>query len=423
HVLFRNSIIYIISKLLNSGIPFLLLPILTRYLTPAEYGMVATYEIVFAIMVILVSLNSDRAVVVKYFKLDKAQLKTFIGNTFIIAFGSFLVFFIFTLLTKNILSHYLKIPANWIISIPIISLSFFVIRLTLSLWEMKEKPIQFGIFQTALTVFNLGLSIYLVTVLNITWKGRLLGIIFSYLFFSLLGTYELIRKKVIQIKFDKAHFQSIINFGLPLIPHTLAAWVFFATDRIFINTMIGVDITGIYTVGYQIGALLAILMSAFNQAWVPFVYRKLKDATFKTKSRIVQFTYLGFVLIFLMAVFINYISPWILKIFVDEAFYSANDFVFWILLGSIARGMYFLVVAYIFYTEKTYIMTYVTSFYALLNIILNYFFIKANGAIGAAQATALVLFLNFVTIWIMSMKVYDMPWFTFLGTKGANEQQ
>ncbi|MBU1997391.1 MAG: oligosaccharide flippase family protein, partial [Candidatus Omnitrophica bacterium] len=124
HVLFRNSIIYIISKLLNSGIPFLLLPILTRYLTPAEYGMVATYEIVFAIMVILVSLNSDRAVVVKYFKLDKAQLKTFIGNTFIIAFGSFLVFFIFTLLTKNILSHYLKIPANWIISIPIISLSF-----------------------------------------------------------------------------------------------------------------------------------------------------------------------------------------------------------------------------------------------------------------------------------------------------------
>jgi len=43
-VLFKNTFIYTLLQLINSGIPFLLLPVLTRYLTPEDYGMIATYN-------------------------------------------------------------------------------------------------------------------------------------------------------------------------------------------------------------------------------------------------------------------------------------------------------------------------------------------------------------------------------------------
>lgn len=41
--LFRNARIYTVANALNSAIPLLLLPILTRYLSPEEYGMVAMF--------------------------------------------------------------------------------------------------------------------------------------------------------------------------------------------------------------------------------------------------------------------------------------------------------------------------------------------------------------------------------------------
>ena len=41
----RSSIIYLLSTLLNRAVPLLLLPVLTRYLTPAEYGTIAILQV------------------------------------------------------------------------------------------------------------------------------------------------------------------------------------------------------------------------------------------------------------------------------------------------------------------------------------------------------------------------------------------
>jgi Na+-driven multidrug efflux pump len=42
--------------------------------------------------------------------------------------------------------------------------------------------------------------------------------------------------------------------------------------------------------------------------------------------------------------------------------------------------------------------------------VLNYFFINAFGAIGAAQATSVVFFIKFILVWVLSAKVHKMPW-------------
>ncbi|GAI91605.1 unnamed protein product, partial [marine sediment metagenome] len=57
-----------------------------------------------------------------------------------------------------------------------------------------------------------------------------------------------------------------------------------------------------------------------------------------------------------------------------------------------------------------YILAWITLMSAVINIGLNYFLIKANGAIGAAQATTITFFISFILTWILSAKVYQMPW-------------
>ena len=70
-VLFKNTFIYTLLQLINKGIPFLLLPILTRYLTTNDYGMIATYNTFVGILAIFIGLSMPGAVGVNYFQLKK----------------------------------------------------------------------------------------------------------------------------------------------------------------------------------------------------------------------------------------------------------------------------------------------------------------------------------------------------------------
>ena len=51
--LVKNIFIYTSSNILKSTLPFLLLPVLTRYLSPADYGIIATFEVLLMFFTIL----------------------------------------------------------------------------------------------------------------------------------------------------------------------------------------------------------------------------------------------------------------------------------------------------------------------------------------------------------------------------------
>jgi O-antigen/teichoic acid export membrane protein len=74
--------------------------------------------------------------------------------------------------------------------------------------------------------------------------------------------------------------------------------------------------------------------------------------------------------------------------------------------------MYFMVVNYISYVEKTYYQAIITVSVGLVNVPLNYFLILEFGAVGSGMAFACSFFLLFVFTWILSGKLYSMPWFT-----------
>ena len=211
----------------------------------------------------------------------------------------------------------------------------------------------------------------------------------------------------------KTYVKDALVFGIPLIPHAFGGWVITWIDRIFINSMVSVAATGIYTVGYQVGMIIGLLAISFNRAWTPFLFEKLKENNSASKLRIVKFTYLYGVGIIVLALALSLVAPWFLEFFVSKDFHCAYKYVFWIALGYAANGMYFMVVNYIFYVKKTYILAWVTFFSAGINIVLNYFFIKANGAIGAAQATTITFFISFILTWILSARVYKMPWLLY----------
>jgi len=390
---------------------------MTRYLTPTDYGIVATFNVLLAVMVVFVGLSMNGAISVNFFKLNKDELKEYIGNVFFILFFSFLLVFSIVYILKSNFSFFTKFPENWISFIVIIALCQSIYSINIGLWQVEQKSLPYGLFQISSTILNVSLSLIFVVLLCWGWQGRILGVIITSVIFGLLSIFVIYKREYIKFFFNKKYIKDALFFGIPLIPHALGGWMITGIDRIFINTMVNVGATGIYTVGYQIGKIIGLLASSFNLAWAPFLFNKLKENNYSTKLKIVKFTYLYSVCIILAALALSFVAPYFLKFFVSANFYSAYKYVLWIALGYAFKGMYFMVVNYIFYVKKTYILAWVTFFSAGVNVVLNYFFIKANGAIGAAQATTITFFIQFVLTFVLSSRVYKMPWNVFIFKK------
>ena len=90
-MMFRNSFIFIFFELVNKSIPFALLPIITRYLTPYDYGIIASFLGLVSFLLIFVGLSGHSAININFFKLNRDNLGSYIASVlFILLFTIFL---------------------------------------------------------------------------------------------------------------------------------------------------------------------------------------------------------------------------------------------------------------------------------------------------------------------------------------------
>ncbi|MBI4395890.1 MAG: oligosaccharide flippase family protein [Elusimicrobia bacterium] len=408
--LFQSTAVYSVSRILNAAIPFLIMPVLTRYMTPADYGIVAMFGVIQGIANPFVGLSLHGAVSVKYFDKKDPDLSRYIGNcVLIILANACIAFLILQLLAKPV--HSLtQFPGSWLWAVVFGSACQAIIFIVMILWQVEHKALIFGVFQNLQTAMNIGLSIVFVVLLHMNWRGRIGAHVITVFFFALIGGLFLVKSKKIDMEPKGDHIRHALRFGVPLIPHAIGGFLISQSDRVFIAKMVSLADAGIYSVAFQLALAIEMLAASFNQAYSPWLFNQLSKDDRNIKKMVVKLTYSYFAGILVIALIFSAVAPWFLSFFVGKDFVGAQRYIFWLSLGFSFSGMYYMVTNYIFFANKTAYLAAVTFGVALLNIVLNYALITLNGAVGAAQASALALFASFVLTWIVSARVYKMPW-------------
>jgi len=409
--LVKNTFIYTLLQLINKGIPFFLLPILTRYLSTDDYGLIASYNTFLGFIAIFVGLSIAGAVNVNYFHLSKEKLKVYIGNTFLLLFISAFIVSIFIFPLKDFIYQYLSLSVEWLYIAVLVAFMQNITGINLILWQSEQRAKPFAIYEIMETITNVSISLFLVIVLNYGWEGRVSATAIAAILFGLFSFIFIFKRGYSTLKYSLHNIKDALNFGIPLIPHRLALWMRAGIDIIFITSIIGVSATGVYSVGYQLGAVIGIVSMAFNNAYSPYLFKKLKMINQKEKNNIVKFTYLYFLGVIILALIISYVFSLLLPYVVAESFQEANQYIVWVALAYSFNGMYLMVVNYIFYVKKTYLLSMVTISTSILHVVLSYTLIQINGAIGAAYASLISFLVTFLLVWRISAKVYPMPWF------------
>ncbi len=409
----RASFWFLICAFMQKGISIIVTPIFTRLMTTDEYGEFSVFISWLGIISVIVSMNLYAGVysqgLVKFEDRRDEYASSLQGLSLFLVLLWSIVYFAFHGFWNRLFS----------LSTYKMVCMFFLIWTTsvFQLWAMKER-VDFRYRKLAMvTVFASLLApilgiIGILFVLKDKVMARILSMVitsffaYSWMFFS-----QLKRGKRF---FSREFWKYAFLFNLPLIPHYLSMTILNSADRIMIERICGSDKAGIYNLAYSISQIMIIFNTASLQAIEPWLYKKIKARSTGDISRV---AYPSFVLIAVVNILLILFAPEVIKIFAPEEYYEAIY-----VIPPVAMSVYFMFLytffaVFEFYYEKTKLIMIATLSGAILNIILNYYFINIYGYFAAGYTTlacymlyALLhyVFMKRITIQeLPNIKIYD----------------
>ncbi len=405
---------YSLANLINAGLPFLLLPILTSYLSPEDFGKLTMVQLFLAVSLPFVLLNVHGLFVIEYSKLSRDEFAEFVSTMLWIPFFMFVLVEVIFVLFQNILVSYLQIDIYWIHMIPLLALFQSIPTMIPVIFQAHQNHKKYGIYKISLTLANSVLSIFFIISLQMGWEGRMWGIFVAYIIYSIVGLIVLFRLRYLRLSMSIPNIKEALKFGIPLLPHSIAGIMLGMSDKVFLANMLSLFEVGLYSVAFQIASGMLIVMTSINQAWVPHLYEKLnKSPDIEAKKVIVSQTYKIMLVMMILTVVFALLIPVIYKLFIDSKYTDGLLLAQILTIGFMFQGFYFMVTNYIFYVKKTHLLSIITVCSALILLVLNYIFIKNFGIYGSAMAMIFGYLLFFVFTWFVSNRVYAMPWFDF----------
>ncbi len=386
----------------TSLISFLLLPILTEYLSPEDYGILSIYNAVTRFLIAIIPLGTINILTITLIKdlnLFKKQFKSFLQLSVLNAVLISLLIFVYITVTN---SSFFGLP-NWLaVATPIFACGVIYYDAFTNISIFRQQRKWFSIFSISKFSIEIGVSLFLIILLGFKWEGRIFGIILSLIISLILGVYY-IKKEQLYLPvgtIDKENMYSLIKEGLPLILMTLSITVMNLSDRLFIEKMESLQDVGVYNVGATIASVELIMVSASISVFRPLIYKHLKN---KKRDLLLQVTNSFILVTTLFAIFVS--SDWIFDNFINVNYSIGKKYVFIIALGFLFWGVYNFYISYVLYYDKHLINAYVSVFGMVLNLILNYVLITRFGTIGAAYATAITYLSMSIIVVITALSI------------------
>jgi O-antigen/teichoic acid export membrane protein len=265
--------------------------------------------------------------------------------------------------------------------------------------QIKERAFQFISLNFAFFLIKSCLIFYFIIIKKQGIEGYLNGELYSVLLS--VPIYYFFIKNDIKFVFDYSIFKTTLLYSIPLIPNIFSAWILDLSDRIFIERYLGAKEVGIYSLGYQISAIVLMLTSSFKQAYDPYFFKIANSQDEKSAKETLYKTNNVFLICTILASFlIVFYANEGLELFFDKKYHSASNIIPIISLSYVISQSIGLLNVMMYQEKKTNYTMKIMIISALINIILNYLLVPVIGMYGAAWATVGAILINF----IMSIK-------------------
>lgn len=369
--LVKNGFLFTLFSFINTGISFLLLIILARYISPSEYGKLNLFNTLITLLNIIISLNSVGIISVDFFNYPKNTIKKLISSVILISTGVLLFGILMIILFNNFSIKAIGLSIEYqFIAIFICYIQVFT-SINLDIWRLEERPTQYGVYSIATGFANFGLTLLLVIPYKMGWEGRIYAQSCVSIIFIILSIIILNRKGYLKKpKFDLWAIKNSLSFGLPLIPHSASSWIRQGLDRYIINFFYTSVEVGYFSFAFNFANIIHIIGSAFNSTNSVYIYKTLAEDSldkFQQLKKQIKILTITFILITILV----YISVIVFIPIVTPQYEDSIPFLLPLCVSALFQCIYYLYVNYIFYYKKTKILMYITFLMSIIHLTLS----------------------------------------------------
>lgn len=398
--MFKSSLIYLVSSVFNKLVPFILLPFLTSYLTPEEFGSLSIFQVLMSLAIALLG-NVPVGIPNAYVKLNKLNF----GRYILASLMGLLIFLLFSvaLFSVYILADGDDFGVNpaFFLSIPVYAAFNMITLMALTICRSQERPLLYMALEVGQAVINITLSLLLILLVDASWESRGLGIVIPMVIFGVFSLIYFLRRR--SGDGSLLYLPEVVKTCVPMVPHALSAVVIMASDKLILGALLGEGAVGIYSVGYQFGMVLMLFSEAFIKSWQPRFFRSVDSNNWKYIKKI-ELMYLMVFPVF--AAFYTLVATIILPYVVSEAYRDAVLVIPYVAIGYVFYAYYQLYFSYLLLLNKTGMLMVLSPVGAAINVAGNYVLIEEYGMVGAAYSTVLsFMFTSLVLSIFVRMKV------------------
>lgn len=396
-------------SLTGALLPLISLPFFTRILTLEEYGALALCQ-AYAIFVNGISnfglnLGYER----NFFEDRDEKEGALLYTTIIFIIFTYLIFGILTYLFGAQISLFLTKQSKYADLLLIAYLATGMTSLKsfyLICFKNKEDAKKFVWYTLDESLISFLLSMILVVYFRIGVSGLVIAqLAASGTVFIILTVYFL---KNVPFSLDITLFKKSLRISLPLTPRIFFGIIGNQFDKYILGVIASVELVGIYSLAQRVAGIIFTVMTAVQNVWSPGVFKMMFDKSKDGRDLIGPYLNPFFYISMGAGLFVALFSEEIVFILSPKEYHGASNVV--IVLAILYCSYFFGKQNQLLFVKKTYLISILTLVGIILNVSINFVFVKYWGLMGIAWGSLLSGLLSGTIAFLISQKHYRINW-------------
>jgi O-antigen/teichoic acid export membrane protein len=410
----KQSMLYTLGIAATRFANLILLPLYLRTLTKEDYGALGVLEQLVQLMVILTMAGGMETLVKigsDFHEKPEEQLRVVSTMTTWMLLSGAVVGLLGSLLwpwAGALLGGIPLWPLGVIALLTVAASSAFQ-ALSAHL-QVQGRVRKHTLFQALRTAVNVAIGVPLLVFTDLGVTALLLATCLSY--WVCAGALALQMRAGLRLMIDVPLLRRVLRYGVPLMPHIAAAYIFQSLDKFMLagSSEQGLEVAGVYSVGSRIASGVMMLGLGMQRAWLPFFFKQAKQGDEQSWERVRHLSFWSMAGMASCVAGLALLSHEVVALITPSGYGTTAAPTSVLCLGTLYRTGAQTAGAVVLSSETAAYRIWLASLpAALVNIVLNVWWIPLWGALGACWATSVAMALNLLFTVLMARKVRKVP--------------
>ncbi len=415
--LLTTTAAYQVGDVVSKIFAVALLPVYTRHVAEAQYGVAELLMTGIVLFSIVVRLGVGEALVRYHYADEDQERRAALARRavgFLLAATTACAIPL-ALLAGPLSELVLGFRDTTIFLIAVLGLwTFTNLELAYSLLRVDERARAYAATTLANVLLTISFTVVLVVARDQQARGLLLGN-YGASTLVLLGLWFSMRARLLPRRGGADHpdlhpLQRLLRFGLPTVPADASVYALNLVDRYYLFHRYGAATAGVYSIAVKLAGVTAFIARAFQYSWPPLAY-SIKDDEQAARFYAFVATYYLFVTGWAVAGLLL-LGRWFTKLLAAPAYFEAHTALPWLALGWSLYGLFVIFVVIAGRAEVTTRNFPAAATGLAVNVVLLIVLTPSLGIAGAGLALAGAYVAMLVVMRLLTRRLFrvDFEW-------------